>query len=773
MLFKTKAETLDELQKIVCLSKILPQIRFSVYEWENDRYKILNKLKNVVWGGDNLIIRSSSINEDTEKSSMAGKFLSILDVKGIDNISRAIEKIIEAFNDKNQNNQIFIQPMMKNIKLSGVAFTCNPNNGGNYYVINYDNSGSTSSITDGTSIDSKVFYWFKDSNLPENIYLNKLIKSIKEIEEIFNKKNLDIEFAVDTNDDVYIFQVRPLIINGTICELQNQKNILNRIENKINKMNQKNPGLHGNSLILGVMPDWNPAEIIGIHPRPLALSLYKEVITDNVWAYQRDNYGYLNLRSFPLLIDLAGIPYIDVRVSFNSFIPKGLDCDICEKLVNYYLKRFKEDPSKHDKVEFEIIFSCYTFDLPDRIQILKKYGFSEKEIEEIINSLKSLTHKIINPKNGLWKRDSDKIEILEKKRKEIIDSNLDYVSKIYWLLEYCKRYGTLPFAGLARAGFIAIQMLKSFVSMGIFNNKEYNEFMKSLKTVSTSLKSDLINMTKKGFLEKYGHLRPGTYDINSKRYDEDPDIYFDWRKVDKLNEDINRDSFKISLDQLKSIRKIMLKQGIDDDVLLYLDFIKESIEGREYSKFIFTRCISDILVLMEKIGKEYGLTKNDLSFINVNVIKKLYSSEMDEEEIMLNSIEEGKRRYFDSLKIVMPPVIFDTNDIYNFHMLDTEPNYITLKKIKGKVCLCCGSNRNIENSILLILSADPGYDWIFSHNIKGFITAYGGANSHMAIRAGELQIPAVIGVGEKIFEKLSNAQYLEIDSEKKKITVIK
>ena len=28
--------------------------------------------------------------------------------------------------------------------------------------------------------------------------------------------------------------------------------------------------------------------------------------------------------------------------------------------------------------------------------------------------------------------------------------------KIYWLLEYCKRYGTLPFAGLARAGFIAV-----------------------------------------------------------------------------------------------------------------------------------------------------------------------------------------------------------------------------------------------------------------------------------------------------------------------------
>ena len=36
--------------------------------------------------------------------------------------------------------------------------------------------------------------------------------------------------------------------------------------------------------ILGVMPDWNPAEMIGIG-QPLALSLYRELITDSIWAY--------------------------------------------------------------------------------------------------------------------------------------------------------------------------------------------------------------------------------------------------------------------------------------------------------------------------------------------------------------------------------------------------------------------------------------------------------------------------------------------------------
>ena len=35
-------------------------------------------------------------------------------------------------------------------------------------------------------------------------------------------------------------------------------------------------------------------------------------------------------------------------------------------------------------------------------------------------------------------------------------------------------------------------------------------------------------LSKADFLARYGHLRPGTYDILSPRYDEAPDLYFDW-----------------------------------------------------------------------------------------------------------------------------------------------------------------------------------------------------------------------------------------------------
>ena len=267
------------------------------------------------------------------------------------------------------------------------------------------------------------------------------------------------------------------------------------------------------------MPDWNPAEIIGIRPRPLSLSLYKELITDNIWAYQRDNYGYKNLRSFPLLISFGGLPYIDVRVSFNSFIPAEIEHDLADRLVNYYIERLLEKPTDHDKVEFEIIFSCYTMDLPEKLESLKDFGFSSKDLESLTYSLRNLTNQVIHSKAGLWKKDSEKIAELELRQSHISKSTLDPISKIYWLLEDCKRYGALPFAGLARACFIAVQLLKSMVNVGVLSESDYQCFMSSLDTISSQMPLDLSNLDRQVFLEKYGHLRPGTYDILSPRYD--------------------------------------------------------------------------------------------------------------------------------------------------------------------------------------------------------------------------------------------------------------
>ena len=116
----------------------------------------------------------------------------------------------------------------------------------------------------------------------------------------------------------------------------------------------------------------------------------------------------------PLMISFCGVPYIDTRITFNSFIPKQLNEKISEKLVDYYLDKLAKYPKYHDKVEFEIVYSCYYLGLHDKLKELLDHGFNENEITRIEFSLLELTNHIIDPANGLYKDDIAKILILER-----------------------------------------------------------------------------------------------------------------------------------------------------------------------------------------------------------------------------------------------------------------------------------------------------------------------------------------------------------------------
>ena len=64
------------------------------------------------------------------------------------------------------------------------------------------------------------------------------------------------------------------------------------------------------------MADWNPAEMIGKKPSNLSMSIYKKLITDDIWAEQRADYGYFDVRPNKLMFNLLGSPYINVKTDF-------------------------------------------------------------------------------------------------------------------------------------------------------------------------------------------------------------------------------------------------------------------------------------------------------------------------------------------------------------------------------------------------------------------------------------------------------------------------
>lgn len=775
MQFSTKAETLKLLTQELTGAIVLPQYLFEVKQWQHNRDLVLSQFfSDHQWATSALVVRSSGIAEDSQSESLAGHFDSVVNVQGKDALIAAIEQVASSFGDNsNDKDQIFIQPMLQNVLRSGVVFTLEPSTNSPYYVINYSTDGDTENVTSGSSNESLIYVAKSGTDKPQNLWVQKLILLCQQLEQTFGSDSLDIEFAFDHNEQLYLFQVRPLITQSeTKTAIADHQQLLQQLYSTIERLTKPHPYLNGAKSVLGVMPDWNPAEIIGIRPTPLALSLYKELVTDSTWAYQRNNYGYKQLRSFPLLVNLAGLPYIDVRVSFNSFIPADVPDDLAEKLVNHYINQLENSPEKHDKVEFDIIFSCFTLDVEKRLEKLLDHGFNVAETRFIQSSLVKLTNNIIKP-DGLWVQDIRKINQLPARREKILNSNLTKIEKVYWLLEDCKRYGTLPFAGLARAGFIAVQFLKSMISVGLLGEQDYERFMHSLETVSSSMSKDKADMSFAAFLKKYGHLRPGTYDIVSPRYDQEPEKYFNVDTPFSDAEHTDSAGFTLSLAQLENLKQHLEQQGIDHDVISIFKFIKGAIEGREYAKFVFSRSLSDALLLIEQLGDEMGISKQDIAYANIKTFNEAYSSAADMHKLLQNAIATGKENYQATESLVLPPLIVKPSCVYCFEMPENEPNFITMKQVTANTQVDLEQTSELSGKIAFIPSADPGFDWLFSHNIGGLVTKFGGANSHMAIRAGELGIPSVIGAGEVLYEKWSKAELIALDASNKKVTILK
>src|SRR3990167_968206 len=768
-IFLTKATTLAALVGHLETAKIQALLYFTVAEWRVDCDLILRRVFDKFDKTTSLAVRSSANNEDLSTASMAGRYTSILHVRDEAQLRNAIEQVIASYGaEVSSEDEVLIQPMLLDVHLSGVAFSHDPSTGSPYRVINYSLGDDTTAVTSG-SIQARTFVAAHGAqNLPQT--MQRVIDLIEELQDFFSDVPIDIEFAFTSQDTLFLLQVRPLVIQSLHGDIERHQAILSRLAEKVRCGQRLHPFLPGRTTVYGVMPDWNPAEMIGVRPRPFALSLYKELITDSIWAYQRDNYGYRNLRSFPLLVHFAGQPYIDVRLSFNSFIPKDIENKLADRLVDYYIDRLTTAPVLHDKLEFEVVFSCYTLDLEERLKTLLKGGFSEDDCHQISNSLLDLTNRIIHCNEGLWREDEAKLSVLAQRREELVTSKLDAVSHIYWLLEDCKRYGTLPFAGLARAGFIAVQMLRSLVSIGVLTEADYSCFMLSLNTISAQLKRDFSSLDTSSFLLRYGHLRPGTYDIRSSRYDEAPEAYLVTQNKYKYEYKKN-EPFALSLEQMRRITHLLKEHSLSSDVVELFEFLQAGIELREYAKFVFTRNLSDAISLFRSWGAQLGFTAEDLSYANVACIRELYAGADDPENMIRRSIADGKARYEETSRVWLPQLITKPEEIWAFHVPECEPNFVTQGATKGLV-VQLDEHEKLAGGIVFIPSADPGFDWLFSHPIAGLVTAYGGVNSHMAIRAGELGLPSVIGAGDTLFKKWSSAKALHIDCASRRVEIL-
>ena len=772
MKLSTKSKNLEILRNFNLKKSNVPNfISIKVQELNKD-YKILKNVKSIL--SNRLSIRSSYYLEDNKNASMAGEFDSFLDIANTEkNILFYAQKLAQQYKKKSKyknhylQSEILIQNYIGNSSISGVVTTKCLKDGTDYYVVNYDDqTKNTYTVTSGNEKGARVLNIFK-KNIKKirSLKFRRIINAVEEIESKFPKIPLDIEFALDDNNTVNIFQIRPLSTSKNWEKISSKiiyKN-LNSNKKKFIKTLKDNKEF-GNKAIFGLMPDWNPVEIIGYQPNQLSYSIYKKIITDSSWRIARNKMGYKNINK-QLMYSFAGKPYIDTRLSFNSMIPKDVNKNLTKKIILSWSKLLIKKPYLHDKIEFEIADGSYDASFLKKIK--NQYNFlSIKEKKQYSNIIKKFTDNLIKNSEKNFIKLNKKLYNLELERIKFIKGyfgNKDNLNKkdILNFILKIKNLGTIPFSIYARHAFIAKKFFKSFVDEKVISNKTYAKLLNVVGTITNEfikLKKDSQKdiKYKKKFDNYFFHLRPGTYDININRYNSKISDY----KIDDMSNIFSNDSnYLVSSTESYQLNKFLKIHRLDFNKSQILKYFLTSIKMRENSKFIFTRALSDLIEILKKLGEKYNIKKTELSKLSLNNVLNL---DYKNKNKLIKIVEKNKIQNRLNNKIKLPYLITTKNDFFISSILLSKPNFITKKIIKGNLLKIDedGVNKNISSKIILIEKADPGFDWIFSKKIKGLITKYGGVNSHMSIRCEELNVPAAIGVGEDNFNNIK--KYLNI-----------
>jgi hypothetical protein len=531
----------------------------------------------------------------------------------------------------------------------------------------------------------------------------------------------------------------------------------------------------GSRTILAIMPDWNPAEIIGTTPRPLAASLYSELVTRGVWCRARASLGYRRLGDAELMLLINNHPYVDVRASFNSFLPAGVPDAVGEKLVDAWLDRLQAAPEYHDKVEFEVVPTCVDFCFADDFAQRYPGLLRDDEYAAYRAALTRLTRDCLDPgPQGSLQRALDRAAALDALRPGPVAREPAYalLDRASYLLERCREEGTFSFAVAARHAFIAEALLRSAVRRGALTPVRLQEFKRGIRTVTGRMLHEFAlvcggELPKQAFYERYGHLRPGTYEITSLRHDERDDLFTGAMPATAAPA---AEAFGPTAAEAAALEHLLDASGLAVTVTpqTLFEYAAKAIAAREDVKFAFTRVLSDALLLLQQWGEAHGLSRDDVSFLEwPQLARMLHKPVMEEVDSHILDIAEAARRSMAAAHAFrLGHLVFGVGDLYVATLNRSVPNFVGLGAACADLVVLeanTPTTANLKGRVVCIANADPGFDWIFTKEPGALVTCFGGANSHMAVRCAEFGLPAAIGCGELLYERLVRAGMVEIN----------
>lgn len=779
--WSTKAGTLLALRERLRTAALPACWSVTLSQWQRDPAAVVREVGRR-WPTQPIAVRSSALFEDTQSDSAAGAYLSRLHVPAHDaaQVHDAAQAVAASMPGVS-GDEILFQTMVAPVSACGVVMTFDIANGAPYYVISYDDeSGRTDQVTGGQGLHKTVLvYRGADAALLKSARMRAVVELARELEMLTRCQTLDIEFAIDLQGGIHLLQVRRIAAARHWHPVTERRvaRQLEQAERFVSERSLPRPGLMGRRTLLAMMPDWNPAEIIGITPRPLATSLYRELITFSSWREARASMGYREVAGEELMVLLNHHPYVDVRNSFNSFVPAAVPDDLAAAAVDAWLDRLDACPEHHDKVEFEIVPTCRDFAFDQHWQQRYPGLFNANELDIWREALGTLTLACLRPAaDGPYARALHAIDRLDALSREAAPRHVPVtLDQLAATLDLCRRQGALPFAVIARHAFMAEALLRSAVERGALTAERVSQWRTTVRTVTGDMLLHYREVcqgrrSRTEFLQVYGHLRPGTYEITSERYDQREGLFQNDATFPEL---ATPGDFQLSADESRALDALLREarfEGVDAQALLA--FAREAIEGRERAKFVFSRQLSNFLRGLAAWGERTGLHREDLSFLPWPLLHSASLQPImdDPDRYFLDEANRHRQRFEAAHAFRLSHIIRDERDIQVATLNRSEPNFFGRGLVRAPV-ICVDRNTPastpLAGLVVCIESADPGYDWIFSRAPAALVTQFGGTNSHMAVRCAELGLPAAIGCGEPLFRRLVTARTLELSCEER------
>lgn len=710
--------------------------------------EIIDEIFSVIPSNKMLAVRSSANIEDGKKYSLAGRYVTYLNVAyEREYLKENIKKcFLSLYSEENliyykRNNidinkiemNVIVQEMIES-NVSGILFTVNPTNGKDTEIVVEFARGSGDAVS-GKSLPERIVYDWKSQKYIEEPKINLLGEtSIRRIVNISLTLQQELGFPIDLefgvyDSKLYIFQIRPIT----------------KVEYKDVYYRYSNTNLDGINIL-----------------SPLMISLDEQIYTNSEISFAKYFLNFSDNQILkPVVFSRFSRFYWNLTLLKNilenvpGYVERYLD-DALKVRIDYLDngkqnlyekdKKIKLFPKKDilDKLKKEIIdVEEYRKDVLVRLEIMH----SSDEVYSKVNDALKIYMEIKN--KYVWQQFVNavfKINLHHRFNNILIKNEIDNL-----LSGIEDKYSSAPYLHMwdtsrqIKKDKSKMKFFEENLDAEIFYFYRKDRNNESIKTFLTD------------FIDLFGYHSFDESDIMFKTYDEEIlKVIKTYRDI--LDLDDMYDPLKDLKEQNKEYEEVLeklqknLKASQYKNAIKHIEFVRE-LQKKEYAlKDLVLVCRSQLRKVLLQLGKIYKdkyiiESEDDIFFLDYHDI--VNQRDIDE----IKNIVNKNKIYYNSFRNYIPQ-----SDIFPCLKQQIQMDYrknlkgigASFGKVSARACVV-NSKEDLKNfrksDVIVTKYVDQElFKNINLSHVSGIVTEFGGVLCHFAINARENRIPCVVGI---------------------------